>query len=176
MQHRNAPSDPERPRRRQRVERKARGGPHPTDLHVASQLTMLRIQSDLTQVQLASAIGVSFQQLQKYENAKNRVSASMLYELAASLGVPVGRFFEGLVGNDRGDANAPLLPIDERITFIASAEGRRMIEGLMQLHPRVRGRVAALVATLGETLSAGDDGLGKAADETQQAERNIVGG
>lgn len=176
MQHRNAPSDPERPRRRQRVERKARGGPHPTDLHVASQLTMLRIQSDLTQVQLASAIGVSFQQLQKYENAKNRASASMLYELAASLGVPVGRLFEGLAGNDRGDANAPLLPIDERITFIASAEGRRMIEGLMQLHPRVRGRVAALVATLGETLSAGDDGLGKAADETQQAERNIVGG
>ncbi|MGH0217675.1 hypothetical protein [Sinorhizobium meliloti] len=84
----------------------------------------------------------------------------MLYEIATSLGVPVGRLFEGLPGNERTNGDAPLLPVDERITFIASAEGRRLIEGLMQLHPRVRGRVSALIAALGEemTWSDADDG------------------
>ncbi|WP_209436104.1 helix-turn-helix domain-containing protein [Mesorhizobium metallidurans] len=51
--------------------------------------------------QLARSIGISFQQFQKYENAKNRVSASMLYEIARSLGVPVSRRFEGLPGTTR---------------------------------------------------------------------------
>lgn len=75
----------------------------------------------------------------------------MLYEIARSLGVPVSRFFEGLPGN-RTSPDGPPLPVDERIDFIASAEGRRLIEGLVQLHPRVRGRVSALIAVLGEEL------------------------
>lgn len=175
MQQRNTPSDPKRPHLiLARGQRKAKGGPHPTDLHVGRQMATLRIQSDVTQVKLATKVGISFQQLQKYENAKNRVSASMLYEIGTSLGVPVSRFFEGLPGNGRDDTNAPLLPIDERITFIASAEGRRLIEGLMQLHPRVRGRVAALIATLGETLAASDEGIGDATDEPLTSERNLA--
>ncbi|WP_425515380.1 helix-turn-helix domain-containing protein [Mesorhizobium silamurunense] len=63
---------------------------------VGSQIAIVRVQSDVSQAELARSIGISFQQLQKYENARNRVSASMLYEIGRSLGVPVGRFFEGL--------------------------------------------------------------------------------
>ncbi|MER8954538.1 hypothetical protein NKH98_17720 [Mesorhizobium sp. M0833] len=77
----------------------------------------------------------------------------MLYEIARSLGVPVSRFFEGLPGNDETGGNASPLPVDERIDFIASAEGRRLIAGLMELSPRVRGRVAAVVSALGEELA-----------------------
>ncbi|RWK31975.1 helix-turn-helix transcriptional regulator [Mesorhizobium sp.] len=73
---------------------------------------------------------ISFQQLQKYENARNRVSASMLYEIGRVLGVPVSRFFEGLLGNNETSFEASLLPVDERIDFITGAEGRRLIEGL----------------------------------------------
>ncbi|MES0096639.1 helix-turn-helix transcriptional regulator [Mesorhizobium sp. M0019] len=111
------------------------------------------MQSDVSQAQLARSIGISFQQLQKYENARNRVSASMLYEIGKSLGVPVSRFFEGLPGNQQANGEASPLPVDERIDFIASAEGRRLVEGLMRLHPRVRNRVSALIAALGEELS-----------------------
>ena len=56
------------------------------------------------------------------------MSASMLYEIARSLGVPVSRFFEGLPGNDQTSIGAQPLSVDERIDFIASAEGRRLIE------------------------------------------------
>lgn len=125
--------------------------PHPADRHVGRQIATVRVQSDVSQAQLARAIGISFQQLQKYENARNRVSASMLYEIARALDVPVSRFFDGLPGN--GGATALLLPVDERLEFIASAEGRRVIEGLMRLPPRVRNRVSSLISALGEEIA-----------------------
>lgn len=87
-------------KRSDRVETRAtpdsEGSPHPADRHVGRQIATVRVQSDVSQAQLARSIGISFQQLQKYENAKNRVSASMLYEIAKSLDVPISRFFEGL--------------------------------------------------------------------------------
>jgi transcriptional regulator with XRE-family HTH domain len=125
-------------------------GPHLADRHVGRQIATARVQSDVSQAQLARSIGISFQQLQKYENARNRVSASMLYEIARSLDVPVSRFFEGLPGN--GEASASSLPVDERLEFIASAEGRQLIEGLMRLSPRVRNRVLSLISTLREEI------------------------
>ncbi|ARP63820.1 transcriptional regulator [Mesorhizobium sp. WSM1497] len=124
--------------------------PHPADRHVGTQIATLRVQSDVSQAQLARAIRISFQQLQKYESARNRVSASTLYEIARSLDVPVSRFFDGLPGN--GEATAPLLPVDERLEFIASAEGRRLIERLLRLPPRVRNRVSSLLFELGKEI------------------------
>ncbi|MFE0018337.1 helix-turn-helix domain-containing protein [Mesorhizobium sp. NPDC059054] len=134
------------------AERREESEPHPADQHVGRQIATVRVQSDVSQAQLARTIGISFQQLQKYESARNRVSASMLYEIGRALDVPVSRFFEGLPGN--GEAAASPLPVDERLAFIASAEGRRVIEALMQLPPRVRIRVSSLIAALGEELAA----------------------
>ncbi|MER8753795.1 helix-turn-helix domain-containing protein [Mesorhizobium sp. M1050] len=145
--------------------------PHPADQHVGRQIAVVRVQSDVSQAQLARSIGISFQQLQKYENARNRVSASMLYEIGRSLDVPVSRFFEGLPGNETSREAAPL-PVDERIDFIASAGGRRLIEGLMQLPPRVRGRVAGVIAALGEELAGLDVNMDtKAIDEPMPDDR-----
>ncbi len=124
------------------------GEPHPADQHVGRQIAMVRVQSDVSQAQLARAIGISFQQLQKYENGRNRVSASMLYEIAKALKVPVGRFFQGLPGHDAVNGEAVPLPADERIHFIASAEGRLLIAGLVQLRPRLRARISELIAEL----------------------------
>ncbi|TXR49521.1 helix-turn-helix domain-containing protein [Phyllobacterium endophyticum] len=128
--------------------------PHAADLYVGRQVVVVRVQYDVTQAALARAIRVSPQQLQKYENGKNRISASMLFEIATFLGVPVGRFFEGLPGNARPEGEVASLPVDERITFIASSEGRRLIEGVMRLPPRMRRRVSSFIADLGEELSA----------------------
>jgi transcriptional regulator with XRE-family HTH domain len=147
--------------------------PHPADQHVGRQVATVRVQSDVSQAQLARSIGISFQQLQKYENARNRVSASMLFEIGKSLGVPVSRFFEGLPGNDQTSVEARPLPVDERLDFIASAEGRRLIEGLMTLSPRVRGRVSALIAALGEEMALADADS-ETAGEAAPAERKTV--
>ncbi|MER9868505.1 helix-turn-helix domain-containing protein [Mesorhizobium sp. M0136] len=164
-------------KRSDRVETRAtpdsEGSPHPADRHVGRQIATVRVQSDVSQAQLARSIGISFQQLQKYENAKNRVSASMLYEIAKSLDVPISRFFEGLPGNDQTAMEARPLPVDERLDFIASAEGRRLIEGLMKLPPRVRGRVSALIAAFGEELAPADANS-ETADEYAPAQRKTA--
>ncbi|UCI22536.1 helix-turn-helix domain-containing protein [Mesorhizobium sp. B2-1-8] len=127
--------------------------PHPADLHVGRQIAAVRVLSDVSQAQLARSIGVSVQQLQKYENARNRVSASMIYEIGKSLGVPASRFFEGLSEDGETDCEASPLPPDERIGFIASSEGQRLILRFILLPPRVRARLSALITAIGEELT-----------------------
>ena len=66
------------------------------DRHVGSRIRERRHAMGMTQMQLGNAVGVKFQQVQKYENGANRVSASRLLLIAEVLDVPVGWFFEGL--------------------------------------------------------------------------------
>jgi len=78
-------------------------GPDPVDLHVGARLRALRSSRRMSQTSLANAVGVSFQQIQKYERATNRISASMLYGIARYLAVPLAAFFEGLPDTALGD-------------------------------------------------------------------------
>lgn len=94
----------------------------------------------------------------------------MLYEIGQSPDVPVSRFFEGLPGNNETSHETPPLPVEERIEFIASAEGRRLIEGLMQLRLRVRGRVVSLISALREELALLDKNTERT-DEPVPADR-----
>ena len=66
---------------------------HFIDTHVGSRLRQFRLLADVTQKELGDALGISFQQVQKYEVGSNRVSASKLYEIAQFLSVPVSSFF-----------------------------------------------------------------------------------
>lgn len=86
-------------------------GPDPIDVHVGKRLRLRRTLIGLSQEQLAAAVGVTFQQIQKYERGSNRVSASRLYDVARVLGVEIGFFFED-IGTDL-TANRPTqnLPI-----------------------------------------------------------------
>ncbi|MBI3418747.1 MAG: helix-turn-helix transcriptional regulator [Proteobacteria bacterium] len=68
--------------------------PHPLDTHVGQKLRQRRLMLNLTQEKLAGLLGLTFQQVQKYERGQNRVSASRLYEIARALRVPVAYFFE----------------------------------------------------------------------------------
>ena len=72
------------------------------DLHVASRVRERRIVLGISQPQLASALGITFQPVYKYEQGKNRISAGRLYALGKVLGVPITFFFEGIV-----DARTP---------------------------------------------------------------------
>ncbi|MBW9064626.1 helix-turn-helix transcriptional regulator [Rhizobium herbae] len=126
----------------------ARESVHPVDLHVGQQIRIRRIQSNVSLGDLGAGIGVSLQQVQKYESGRNRVSASMLYELANCLRVPVSKFYEGLPGPECVEDSQIMTEIDERIAYISTAEGRRLIEDVLLLPARVRSRVVALVSSI----------------------------
>lgn len=69
---------------------------HPVDLHVGRRLRECRAARSVTQAELAAGLGVSAQQVQKYENGSNRISASKLFEIAGRLGTEIDWFFDGI--------------------------------------------------------------------------------
>jgi transcriptional regulator with XRE-family HTH domain len=71
-------------------------GPDPIDQLIGQNVRAQRVKAGLSQAQLGKAIRVTFQQVQKYETAANRISAGRLYEVAKALGFPVAAFFDGL--------------------------------------------------------------------------------
>ena len=75
------------------------GAPNPIDVHVGSQLKLRRILLGLSQERLADELGITFQQVQKYEKGLNRIGASRLWDLAQVLGVSVAYFYENLDEN-----------------------------------------------------------------------------
>lgn len=88
---------------RRKNERPSLKGPDNVDIHVGNRLRMARTLAGMSQTALGEAIGVSFQQVQKYETGGNRISASRLWRLAAVLGTPVSSFFMGLDGEPSGE-------------------------------------------------------------------------
>lgn len=114
--------------------------PHPVDLHVGARLHQARLLRRLSQAALGDAIGVSFQQIQKYERGTNRLSASALFRLSVFLQRPVAWFFEDLAAT--GDpASAP----DPVRALLATSEGAEMALCLANLAPPVRRKLLAVV-------------------------------
>src|ERR1700686_3247676 len=73
-----------------------RDGAHPTDTHVGTRVRERRMMLKMTQEILGEALGLTFQQVQKYEKGTNRISASRLHRISEILQVPVEFFFEGV--------------------------------------------------------------------------------
>src|ERR1022692_201214 len=69
--------------------------PNPTDVHVGSRVRMRRLMLEMSQEKLGDALGLTFQQVQKYEKGSNRISASRLHQMSRILQVPIPFFFEG---------------------------------------------------------------------------------
>jgi transcriptional regulator with XRE-family HTH domain len=120
---------------------------HPVDLYVGARLRIRRKVLGLSQTQLAEALGITFQQIQKYERGANRISASKLYEAARLLQSPVAYFFEGLdetAGNSVDDGFA------QRMTqFVATPEGLELASLFPRLNDRrLRRRVVDLVKAM----------------------------
>ena len=115
------------------------------DKHVGERVRLRRIMLKMSQTELGNKIGVTFQQLQKYEKGANRIGASRLYQLAQILNVPPGFFFEGLPGSK---VNA-VLP-DYLIDLMGTAEGQRMVQALARVRDKkVRGPLEQLLDSLG---------------------------
>lgn len=114
---------------------------HPVDLHVGQKMKTLRILRGLSQTDVANGLGISFQQVQKYELGRNRVSASRLYDIARILVVTPTYFFAGLADTGPGgpvidDTTARLAA---RIAQISSDKQRSlimtMVDSVIDLQP-----------------------------------------
>jgi transcriptional regulator with XRE-family HTH domain len=95
---------------------------------------MRRLMLDLSQTRLADALGVTFQQVQKYEKGTNRISASRLQHISQILQVPIPFFFEGLPPMAKGLKKAPdALFLTYISDFLASSDGLSLIKAFMQI-------------------------------------------
>lgn len=108
----------------------SRGKPHPVDIEVGARLRAFRESAGVTQSDLGRAIGVTFQQVQKYETGANRVSSSRLSLAAGHLGVPVASFFDDVTPNDCGVAPA--------FRLLAVSGAPALLEAFGRLSPRQR--------------------------------------
>ncbi len=92
-----------------------RGGPpNPIDIHVGQRISHQRRLLGMTQQQLAASIGLTFQQVQKYENGSNRIAASRIYDLSCVLGVEIGFFFADMPDEIRKKSPSQLAGIKAR--------------------------------------------------------------
>lgn len=134
--------------------------PHPTDVTVGRNLRSIRKDKDVTQEKLAAALGLTFQQVQKYERGSNRVSASKLLDAARFLGVPISQFFRGLEGSD-GEAEATTLD-----AFAMTRGGLELAAAFNAMTPAFRVSLLNIARTLASTALQGQITSTVAADPT----------
>jgi transcriptional regulator with XRE-family HTH domain len=128
--------------------------PNPTDRHVGSRVRMRRMMLGMSQEKLGDALGLTFQQVQKYEKGTNRIGASRLQQIAHFLQVPVSFFFEGLPDLPAGLDGAAEAPSASYVSeFLATSEGLALTKAFMRIKdPKLRRRIVDLVSQI-----AGED-------------------
>jgi transcriptional regulator with XRE-family HTH domain len=131
----------------------AKKAPNPIDRHVGSRVRMRRMMLTMSQEKLGDSLGLTFQQVQKYEKGTNRIGASRLQQIAQILQVPVEFFFEGAptlqeTGNGMKDAPSVSYLSD----FLATSEGLSLTKAFTRIkEPRLRRRIVDLVEEIAGT-------------------------
>ncbi|HEY2758860.1 MAG TPA: helix-turn-helix transcriptional regulator [Pseudolabrys sp.] len=133
----------------------AKKAPNPIDKHVGSRVRMRRMMLGMSQEKLGDALGLTFQQVQKYEKGTNRIGASRLQQIAHILQVPVSFFFEGAPhapgGAPTGMAEAPSPAYVS--DFLATSDGLSLTKSFMRIkNSKLRRRIVDLVEQI-----AGED-------------------
>jgi transcriptional regulator with XRE-family HTH domain len=127
----------------------AKKAPNPIDRHVGSRVRMRRMMLGMSQEKLGNALGLTFQQVQKYEKGTNRIGASRLQQISQILQVQVSFFFEGAptvaMGTrmeGMGEAPSPAYVSD----FLATSDGLALTKAFMRItDPKLRRRIVDLV-------------------------------
>jgi transcriptional regulator with XRE-family HTH domain len=120
------------------------------DAHVGGRVRLRRLQMQMTQEKLGHALGLTFQQVQKYENGMNRISASRLQAISGILEAPIPWFFEDApqVGRRRS-VHWPAPSADFVTDFIASSEGLALSKAFVKIKdPKVKSRIVGLVKAM----------------------------
>ena len=124
--------------------------PNPIDIHVGSRVRLRRMMLGMSQEKLGENLGITFQQIQKYEKGTNRIGASRLQNIATSLKVPVSFFFEDAPGSpDDAAGFGESKPTSYVVDFLSSSEGLSLNKAFVRIRePKVRKRIVDLVRTL----------------------------
>ena len=133
----------------------AKKAPNPIDRHVGSRVRMRRMMLAMSQGQLADALGITYQHVQRNENGINRIGASRLQQISHILQVPVAFFFEGAPNASAPHgSNGSALSMAQIDEFVSDSNGLRLIEAFMRINnAALRRRIVMLVQEI-----AGDDG------------------
>jgi len=136
--------------------------PDPVDRHVGSRVRMRRGLLGMSQEKLGEALGVTFQQIQKYEKGSNRIGASRLNQIAQILGVPVSFFFEGAPIDALGEADGQALGFSDHDQaryvedVMMSQDGIQLAKAFARIKdPRRRRMVVTMAVTLADEEKAG---------------------
>ena len=125
----------------------AKKAPNPIDKHVGSRVRMRRMMLNMSQEKLGDALGLTFQQVQKYEKGTNRIGASRLQQISQILQVPVEFFFEGapiLTASGSAPKDAPSASYVS--DFLATSEGLSLTKAFTRIkEPKLRRRIFDLV-------------------------------
>ncbi len=125
--------------------------PNPVDVHVGARVRFRRTMMGTSQEKLGEALGVTFQQVQKYEKGTNRVGASRLQKIAEVLQVPVSFFFEGYNGADAQPSGLREADAEFVSDYPVSAESIQLNRAFARIQdPKVRRRILELVRSLAE--------------------------
>ena len=126
--------------------------PNPIDVHVGSRVRLRRMLVGMSQEKLGEMLGLTFQQIQKYEKGANRIGASRLYQIAQILDVPVQFFFEDMAEEHKAGAVSGFSEADPApvvMDFVSSAEGLQLNRSYTRItDPNVRKRLLDLVKSL----------------------------
>jgi|SRR5262249_18996452 len=128
--------------------------PNPMDKHIGARVRMRRKMLAMSQEQLAEALGITYQQVQKNEKGDNRIAASRLQQISHILQVPIAFFFEGApnaaAAHDSSGSALSMAQIDD---FVSDSDGLRLMRAFMRIdNAALRRRIAMLVQEI-----AGDD-------------------
>ena len=125
----------------------AKKTPNPTDKHVGSRVRMRRMMLSMSQEKLGDALGLTFQQIQKYEKGTNRIGASRLQQISLILQVPVAFFFEGAPPPPGHPPGLQEAPSPGYVTdFLATNDGLSLVKAFMRIpSSKLRRRVVELV-------------------------------
>ncbi|MBV8791839.1 MAG: helix-turn-helix transcriptional regulator [Pseudolabrys sp.] len=125
----------------------AKKAPNPIDKHVGSRVRMRRMMMSMSQEKLGDALGLTFQQVQKYEKGTNRIGASRLQQISNILQVPVSFFFEGAPhsGGHSGELSESASP-QYVSDFLATSDGLALTKAFMKIKSgKLRRRIVELV-------------------------------
>lgn len=129
--------------------------PNPVDVHVGSRVRMRRMILSMSQERLGDQLGVTFQQIQKYEKGSNRIGASRLQQIARVLQVPVAFFFEDAPDGGAGAAGFAEAQSPNYVTdFLSSSEGLALNRAFVRIaDAKVRKRIIDLVEAVADKAS-----------------------
>jgi transcriptional regulator with XRE-family HTH domain len=109
---------------------------------------MYRVKAGISQTALGQHLGITFQQIQKYEKGMNRIGASRLHQIAEILNIPVALLFDDLPGSKRGGADNLM---NDFVDFLGTSLGQRLLQGFMKIRDKnVRTNLVRLIEGIAE--------------------------